>query len=424
MTEDLGLTGYSEYGEEGKKYKVFNLGRGIDKMRFHMNLKTQNLDEYSYVIQTASDLTDDGVILFPYLEALAKRDTETIMDVLSRYLRPLLGENEGEARETYEWLKTRIGLLSDTTWGDELAHIFSGIGLMFDTGATMRIIITGNNLYQGFCLVGGGYSLLQYETMYEPVMNTRFAEVFNLASPHTSSFNKILDLIQFADDIERQAQKTACTTVSRLAALIRQHGISTNNEDVIRREARNLSFPTDQNLPATAHNVGRVLRAMSANESEEFFPLHPSMILEKDRRKRLLSAFGAVAPSFMIPGGRSVSLDGSFTYNVVVKGKKEQKSTTRMFCQMVPLAKAAHDLDLLIQNHNVLTPIGTPLAGRASSFSLIREFAGEGGVNVLAALRSLCGVALIDEVAASVKRGREDEPGDSAGQKKRARAGF
>jgi hypothetical protein len=260
--------------------------------------------------------------------------------------------------------------------------------------------------------------------VYTPVANTRFVEVFAQASPHNSSFDKILGWINFPEDIQREQAKLDCNTVAKLGALIRQHGISTTYEERVKLEARNLCFPTDSNLPATAHNVARVLRAMSSNESEEFFPLHPSMIMEKDRRKRLLSSFGAVAPSFMIPGGRTVSLDGSFSYTVVVKGKKESRSTTRMFCQMVPISKAAADLDLLLQNHNVQTPIGTPLANRASSFSLIREFQGEGGVNVLSALRSLCGVALIEDIAASVKRGREDDGNEDAAAKKKRRAGF
>lgn len=388
-----------------------------------MNLSVP-FEEYSYIVRSSSDLTDNGVLLFPYLSALAKRDMDSIMDTLDKYLRPLLGENETDSRETFEWLRTRMGLLSDTVWGDELAHLYSGIGLMFESGSTLRVITTSNNVYQGFCLVGGGYTLSQFDTVYTPVLNTRFAEVFSQASPHNSSFSKILELISFPEDILREEAKVSCNTVSKLGSLIRQYGINSNMEERIKLEARNLCFPTDSNLPATAHNVARVLRAMSSNESEEFFPLHPSMIMDRDRRKRLLSSFGAVAPSFLVPGGRSVSLDGSFSYNVVIKGKKEARTTTRMFCQMVPIAKAASDLDLLLQNHNVLTPIGTPLANRASSFSLIREFSGEGGVNVLSALRSLCGVAIVEDTAGGSKRGRDGNDEEGSVAKKVKKAGF
>jgi hypothetical protein len=285
----------------------------------------------------------------------------------------------------------------------------------------MKVITTPNNIYQGFVLIGAGYRLIQHGLEFSPVRNSQFAAAFNKASPHLSSLSSLCDMINFVDDMQRQAEKDHFTKNSQVAAALRKYGYNSNNEERIKQLACNLVFPSDQSLPLTAVNVTSVLTAMHSAVTEESFPLHHYAILEKDRRRRLLSAFGALCPSFVIPGGRPVSLEGTFEYNVMIKGKKESRTTTRMFAMAVPWEKACQDLDKVLIDRNVYTPIGTPLANRASSFSLIREFSGPGGAGILGALRMLAGVSLISSITAvegKKRKGDDNDNGEGPSMKK------
>jgi len=381
-----------------------------------MNLSVKDLEKFNYVIKSGSDLTSDNVLIFPFVEALAKSDDDTVLSTIQRFMMPLMGSNREEAINNFQDLRSQWGVLKPTLWGDELAHIYSAVKLALLTGATVRVITTPNHIYQGFVLVGDGYTLYQWGNEFSPVPNSTFLKEFERTSPHTASFNELMELILFEDDMERAKEKPLIDTMQKVALALRMKGYNGSHEEKIKLLARNLIFPTDHFLPVTAHNVTRVLTAMTNNESEEHYPLHSLAILERDRKKRLLSAFGATAPTFIIPGGRMVSLDGEFQYTAMVGKEKKAIKTTRMFAQVVPLERAFLDLDKLLVSRNVYTPIGTPLAGRASSFSLIREFSGTGGAAVLGALRNLCGVTMKMETGGGFgKRGRgeEEEAGSS-----------
>jgi hypothetical protein len=397
--------------------------KNMHECRFNMNLKERDLSKVKYTVVEANDIPGDNTLLFPFVSALAQDDGEMVLSTINRYMFGLLGTDEESSLAAYTLLKEGWGVLKNTMWGDELAHLYSCIKLCFMTGSMGRVIVTPNNIYQGFILIGTGYSLIQYDTTYTPVTKADFAKAFKSSSPHTSSFIELLDLVNFPDDMARVAAKASYNKTYQIAAAFRQFGYNSNDEERIRRLARNLVFPLDNPIPITSINVTNVLSAMSSESiSEESFPLHYQAILEKDRRNRLLSAFGSVAPSFLVPGGRSVSLDGSFEYAVTVKGKKEMKTTTRMFAIVVPWEKACEDLATLLVKHDVLTPIGTPLVGRASSFSMIREYNGPGGISVLGALRSLCGVSMTGaSTSAAGKRKREDGSDESV---KKAKSSF
>jgi hypothetical protein len=397
--------------------------KNMHETRFNMNLIEKDLSKVNYTIYNATDIPGDNTLLFPFVTALAREDDDMVLSTINRYLFGLLGKDEESALAVYRVLKESWGVIKMTLWGDELAHLYSAIKLCFMTGAMARVIATPNNIYQGFVLIGSGYTLYQYDVEHTPVTKADFVKAFKMSSPHTASLMEILDIINFPDDMERANMKSSVCKTYQIGLLLRQYGYNANDEDRIRRLARNLVFPLDNPLPITSINVTNVLTAMfSESISEENFPLHYLAILEKDRRNRLLSAFGSTAPSFLVPGGRSVSLDGNFEYQITVKGKKEVKTTTRMFAIVVPLAKACEDLATMLVTHSVNTPIATPLAGRASSFSMIREYSGAGGASVLGCLRSLCGVSMTGaSTSAAGKRKRDEDPESSV---KKAREDF
>jgi hypothetical protein len=84
-----------------------------------------------------------------------------------------------------------------------------------------------------------------------------------------------------------------------------------------------------------------------------------------------------------------------------------------MHVQIVPLAKATADLDTVFRTKDVHSPIGTPLAKKASTLSVYREFTDNAATEVLAALRTAAGVTInVTTPGNPLKRGAG---GDGAG---------
>jgi hypothetical protein len=378
---------------------------------------------YNYTVTSKADLPNSGGLLFPFVAALCKPDSETVYDTLQRYFFHALGSDLLVAKTVLSNIKVALGVLKQTMWGDELAHMYSCIRLCLETGAAAKVMTTSANVYQGFFLYGGSFQILHLNDLYESSTYEDIQIAFESASPHHAALTNIMEKVNFADDLERQNIFPTITNVYSLAKIIREKGYNANDEQSIRQNAVNLIFPNDNYLPITANNISRVFLAMTTSGDEEArFPVHPLAVLEKDKKKRLLSAFGAHAPTFLVPGGRSMSLTSKeFTYKVKEGKSKVDKTVTKMYCQVVPLEKAQKDLDTVLTSKTVHSLIGTNLARRASTVSLTREFEGTSGTQVLAALRSVVGVSV--GTGAGVKRKAEDDLNDES-RKKRVDAMF
>jgi hypothetical protein len=371
-----------------------------------------NITDY-YMIRTASDLPNDHGILFPFINELAKPDNTTVPYVVERYFKNLLGDTAEIAQASLVMIKAGWGVLKDTLWGNELAHLYSGIQISFETGGMMDVLATPHNIYSGYVITGGGFTLYKGEKKYSPVPFAELQSQFAKASPHASSLKTFYDLLNFSDDIDRQRQQNSARSTYDVGQDAREQGYNVMDIDKLRNAAKGFAFAGDQYLGITSFNVARVLNAISGNgEGEEKFPLHHLAILETDRMKRLMSSFGATAPSFLVPNGRSMPLEGSFAFKQGTGKNTVVKTTTRMFCVVVDWADACIAMSEVLAKKHVFSPIGTPLASRASSSSTLREFDGNNGASVLAALRSLAGVTVTGSSSGAGKRkidGEEEE---------------
>lgn len=385
-----------------------------------MNLGERELQNFKYTFTNASEVPDEGIIIFPFHKDLAKDDRDTVMTTIQRYFMNLLGADKKEADACFQRIRESWGNIAITPWGDELAHIYSGIRAALVTGGKVRIFTTPQNLYQGFILIGYGYECVQWGEEYTPMSNGQFVNAFMKASPHVSSLHSLLDMINFPDDMARQSAQVQISSTALLSEAFRQYGYDANKETRIKELARHLAFPSDFALPCTAKNVSDILTAMAGGYSGTF-PVHPSALLERDLKRRLLSAFGAAAPSFLVAGGRNMQLDGAFEYQTTIGQGRTKKvvKTTRIFAHIVPLSQAYKDMDQVIATKTIQSPIGTPIANRASSMSLLREYSQAGGASVLASLKNLCGVSLEAGPSTGDKRGRSPTAEDPVAKKSR-----
>jgi hypothetical protein len=178
--------------------------------------------------------------------------------------------------------------------------------------------------------------------------------------------------------------------------LIRTHGYNINDQEEMRKHALKLAFPKDAPLALNATNLARVITCMHNGVGESEIPIHPVSIFKNNRVHRLVSAFGVSCPSFVIKEGRIIELTGNFAIkkNVKSKGKMLEQSVNTMHVAIKSYEDACDDMDEVLRLKHVKTLSGTQNAVRVSSRAMMREFDGNGGTEVLAALRQLAGVTV------------------------------
>jgi hypothetical protein len=128
------------------------------------------------------------------------------------------------------------------------------------------------------------------------------------------------------------------------------------------------------------------------------------------------------------PAMDNVALDAmKGRYNAVeieVHGKPalwktgDSVTVTKIYIQVVPIEQAMRDWDKVVASKDVHSPIGTPLARKASSLSLFREFSGNSGTEVLASLRRAVGVVVGTGGIASGGKRKAADQGAGGGSKK------
>jgi hypothetical protein len=377
-------------------------------------------DTFNYVISRGVDIPNDEGLLFPYCEDLVKDDHQTIPEMLSRQLFRLLAEDETNAHATLQALVAGWDMLKITSWGKELSHMFTGLRLAFETGAAYRATVSSEGYYSGFILSGGYFSVSRGGTVFSAQAFASLQTAWDAASPHASSLVAIYDDITFPDDMARNSARVDATCMYDVGLALRTHGYNSVNLVRIKSHLSNLAFARDRYLQLNAGNLTTVLNCISSGKGEEDVPLHHVAVFSTNRTHRLLSAFGPVAPSFRVEGGRLMPLTGDFTISQKTKqGQVKKAQVVSMFTVLKGWEKACEDFDLVVSSKDILSPAGTTLAGRASSRSLIRSFDGDQGKAVLASLRKVCGV-MMTEGSGSLKRKAEDDGRGEAQKKARS----
>jgi len=355
--------------------------------------------------------------LFPFVDELAKPDDEGLIPLIFKdHFYNTLGNDANTCAIVFENLKSGWGILKETDIGHRLAHLYTGIDLALRTGAGIKMLWNGFD-YAGYHLYGTHFNIVHQGALLDPAPYVDLQASYDDTLPHANSLTAILDLVNYATPADRTAQPVI-TSVQMLRGVIQRWGYNINNEQAIRSHALQLKFQQPF-LPINASNIANVLRAFTQPEAVDGgFPLHPLYLLSANRHHRLWSSFGAHGPTFLIPGGRIIPLTGNFSWTEKARvGKsKIEHQVTRMHCQVVPIEKAVADLDLVLSKKDIHSPIGTPLARKASSLSLFREFKDASATDVLAALRLAAGVVL---TGSGNPRKRQASPIGVAGSSKK-----
>jgi len=367
-----------------------------------------------------SHLVSPGIVL-GYNDELAKYDKTTVPSIIRQYFLGALGDDEEDAMENYEDLKSAWGNLHKSDWGNRMSHLFKAIEIALETQTVvLPIVVKGN--YAGCVLQGAGWVLKVGGAVYSPFSLDEVRQGVAKVDGHSNALWKIFSKMTFQTPEDRQVQYAACKGTKDLYRLTSTLGVgSAENQAAVLKLAEFLSFDNERPLPSTAHNIDLVLGYV-ADPLKDILTLpyiHTSMLFEVNRRHLAWSAFGDSAPSFRVPSGRKMPLGASFEVALPKKGgnQVEKRSVRKIGCNMVPLELALRHLDDVFEDKQIWNPFGNAVVG-ASFNNLYKVYEGDSVTTLLAAFRRAMSINITAGPGVG-KRGNDDDQG---GDRKKRRA--
>jgi hypothetical protein len=264
---------------------------------------------------------------------------KAVTDVICRYFIGCLGSDHGRVKAAFETLKKDMGVISGTSVGKELAHMARCIDFGLQCQARVfPIISTGQ--YLGCCLLGFGFQIAAYGSVYSPVNTTTLLENVGKAGSHRSAINAIASIAGGdADDILKEAMVNV-RTMMLLRKGLEGVALTSEQRDQIVVLARGLRFGT-KSLNPSAANIAESFRLlqMASEDPPVDRPLHHSALFEKDRLTVVWSAFGELAPTCIFAGGPQIDLT-----------KPPSTRAKHIGFRMIPLKDAVVDIQAALSN--------------------------------------------------------------------------
>jgi hypothetical protein len=394
------------------------LALNSSNVKIHCNIPT-TLARAQTCVMSATELPEGHHgIISPYVEELANPDHQTLAAFICLYLHKFLGPTaESAGRELREMLSA-IGPLSGTPWGNELAHICWCLDITLRAQCTSRWMVDGSGSYIGTVILGAGYTLNMKDRSFSPQSRDTLVKDYATASPHLVALERIYSQMSQLTPEQRASALAGCDSVHLLRIDLLSAPLTAHAKDVVMAELPKLFFPTDPApLAPNASNVALCLNAI-ANESIRIndLPMLPSKVFES-RMVRVWSAFGKIAPSFLVSGGKQMDLERSFEVRRRgAGGVMEAQAVNKIGIVLKPIDDAVNDLQQVRLKMEILNPHGASMATRVSSDSLIRSFEKTACSNVVAALRAFCGITGVGGPSGDVSgRKKKRDAGDDAG---------
>jgi hypothetical protein len=393
------------------------------RMAAHCNLTTKH-GQFDYMIRSSVQIPSDSEgISFPYVVELAQPDFSTPLQVIDRFLKYCLGDSEDEVREAFDRIRSAWGNIAITSYGKEVAHMFWCLGVALESGATLRVISSSVDAYNG-CLLLGKFSVTVRNTIFRSASRDTLMKDFGKSSPHDTSLASIFKKLVYPSDEERDEAMNDCQNIQDVRTQIGTHAVREDQIGEIRRLSLYLTFPADKRpLFITGFNISKILDAIADESTDEAdFPLYPPAITFSNRRERLWAAFGSIAPSFLVPGGKKMHLGESFEVSVRGKeGQKMSRSVKKIGIVMKPLSEALIDLKTVIDEKTIFNPHGSSIMARSSSSALIKTLDGDQCVQVVVGLRRIAQVTISDVAGVGKEKRKTFDDREGGPSRKKSR---
>lgn len=252
----------------------------------------------------ATQIPSGSGIILPYIPDLATYDRNTVPAVIRQFFFLCLGSTVNEAIVMYDKLCSAWGIIHRTEAGNVLSHLFRVIEIALQSQSRAYPLFSGST-YNGCILSGARFKLYVRGQVYKPASYDQLQESLSCLKLHTSVLQHIAALSGVMD----HSQVTDVTSMRQLSNTLMGCETSEDSRDKIKREVVHLSFP--QKFwginPFTLNRMFDLLGAIGT-EIPHDVPMHPHHIFERDRVASVLSAFGYMAPTFLIPSSPSIGL--------------------------------------------------------------------------------------------------------------------
>lgn len=368
---------------------------------------------YNYTISNPqTDLSADcHLLFFAYIPDLAKEDQDTVPSVVQKYFLNLLGSSASDCLEMMENIRAAWGVIRNTEWGKCMTHVFKCIEISFETQCGIRPYIT-DGTYYGCFIAGGAYHISVANKVYIPQPRDLVVTACNEKLPHANAWARVKKLL---DDLFDEETIKEIESTRDIHNLLLTEGNNYESKDLLllRSEMGKCTLPKDKYLTPNISNIMLVLECIQQNKARSDVPMHSSMIGTLDPIECWMSAFGPTAPSFLVPGGRKMSLDKPFESTIKKQGTDSVKNVNKVACYLVPLNQAVLDMKKVLEEKYIMNPFANAIT-RASTTAIVKTFEGGQCIDIVSRLRDLAGVS----VAEVQKRAREDDMEEGPSEKR------
>jgi hypothetical protein len=386
---------------------------------FRVNLPVD--PESAPITFTDRTVPDYSGLTFPFVPELCKPDRTTVVTLIQRYFFKGLGDDETEAQEEYEQILSAWGNIVGTDFGDEFTHFCKVVEIALLTQTIICPIFTGRT-YEGCAMMGSGYRIRIGAEDLEAQPKAILKPALRKMDWHYNALAEIMGRLSFLTDADRQAATMKLKKMSDLKHLFDTLTLDGGemSRTKVREMARFLRFPGDSSFEVTAFNISAVLDVIGdPTKTYENIPISHISLLSSDRVLNCLSAFGETAPSFRVPGGKTMSLERPFEIAERDNGGKIKgnRVVKKLGCLIVPVEMAAAHYKEVTKDHCVLNPFGNAKVQNSASH-INKVFEGESCSLILESLRRSMKVTVT--TASGSKRKERDE--EQLGPRKKGRA--
>lgn len=381
--------------------------------KFRVNLP--ELPESRLIFRDEHSMPQGSGLLFQFVDELCKFDRATVPTVINQLFYGCLGTDEEDAAEEFSTLVRSWGNLHNSDWANIITHIFKVIDISMRCQCEPIVMMTAGR-YDGIFMRGGGFHVTIGGKQYRAFSQTEISAALPSMDYHGSALWNILLKLEFDSDETRTAAFRTCRSIKKLkeyiGALRLTGGLGV--QESIKKEAKFLAFPEDKVLDPNAANIAFVLSfiADTSKDLNQLPYIHHSLLFSENRAHIAWSAFGEEAPSFKVPGGKTMFLNSQFTVTSArlkkEKGPKASRSVTKIGAHLVPLPLALQHLDACLAEKTIQNPFGNDVVNAAASH-MNKVFDGASADMLIAAWRSACKVTVVSDDSKGKKRARDED---------------
>lgn len=362
---------------------------------------------------------------FPYLSDLALAD-KGVPDIIKRRFKDTLGDTAENIHQAFESFCSAWGTLKHTEFGKVLSHLLQVIDIAIECQASVKLR-GQKDVYEGAVLVGARFTVTVQGRLFEPGSAEKLNDAINMFGNNSLLLKKIAKELGYAN---LDAFETI-GSFSELRRAVQSSDLQDVDAEGVLVLIRQLSFPKHPYWKPSLENIVSMLKYVDPNKfpmeellglKTELLPMGPDAVFAGDRERIVLSCFGPEVPSFVIPYGGKMSLEGDFGKNVVQPRKRGEGSGQKTFqvcnevsIRLVPMKVALSDLSKVKDEKAIYNPFAVPKAKRSAG-NQYKTFTGEGAKKLVGQLKEFVGV-LGTTASGSKKRHAEDAGGEGSNKR-------